>query len=219
MTPPRRSPLADWHEAHATGWQVLESMSLPTGYERRLPADAPITLRDVSWQRRLGLKGPGAAQWLGAQSLVVPQPANSWSLDARGILVARLATSEFLVEALSPAQERIEQLRAQLPATGVYPVIRQDAAFVIGGKYARELLLQTCSFNFGAPALATASTTSGVAVLTSMVGVGVTVIPLRVGDQSHYLVWCDPSFGLYLWSTLVGIAAETGGGAIAGRGS
>lgn len=219
MTSARRSPLADWHEAHATGWQVLESMSLPTGYERRLPADAPITLRDVSWQRRLGLKGPGAAAWLATQSLVVPQPANSWSLDARGLLVARLGTSEFLVEALSPAQERIEQLRVQLPSSGVYPVIRQDAAFVLGGRYARELLLQTCSFNFGDPALATASTTSGVAVLTSMVGVGVTVIPMQAGEQVHYRIWCDPSFGLYLWSTLVGIAEETGGGAIAGRSS
>jgi sarcosine oxidase subunit gamma len=51
--------------------------------------------------------------------------------------------------------------------------------------------------------------------MTSMVGVGVTVVPRRAGETTEFNVWCDPSFGLYLWSTLVEIAQEMGGGAIA----
>lgn len=196
----RRSPIADWNEAHPL---------------RKLPPDAPATLRDVSWQRRFGCKGPTAPHWLATQMLVVPQPANTWTLDARGILVARITTGEFLVEALGSAQDRVEQLRTILPAPTVYPVIRQDAAFVLAGPHASEVLLQTCSFNFS-PGAANPLTSSGPVILTSMVGVGVTVMPIRTANTVEYRIWCDPSFGLYLWSTLVEIAEETGGGAIAG---
>lgn len=206
MDATRRSPVADWYERHSL---------------RALPADAPVTLRDVSWQRRFGCKGPAAPPWLASQSLVVPQPANTWTLDPRGILVARIATGEFLVEAFGSAQERVEQVRGLLSTSPAYPVVRQDAAFVLAGPHASEVLLQTCSFNFS-PCAAEPLRSSGPVILTSMVGVSVTVIPMRTaGGVEHpveYRVWCDPSFGLYLWSTLTGIAEETGGGAVANSG-
>jgi sarcosine oxidase subunit gamma len=209
----RRSPLSDWHSLHTREWGVRESMPTPVSYHEPLADDAPVRLQDVSWRRRFGCKGPEAGRWLKAEGLSVPEPANSWAVDAQGNLVARLATSEFLVEALGDEHRRIDMLRALLPANDVYPVIRQDVAFVLQGKRARDLLLQTCSFNFDT--LPLTADRSGTAVLTSMVGVGVTVIPRIVGMVREYRIWCDPSFGLYLWSTLVGIAKEMGGGAIA----
>lgn len=189
----RRSPIADWQTA---GKYVTN--------------DAPVWLQDYSWQQRLGCKGPDAALWLGSHGLTVPLPANSWSEDTNGILVARLATSEFLVEALGASQQTVQELQARLPAPRVYPVIRQDAALALGGARARDLLLETCSYPFDT------SASGSTAVMTSMIGMGVTVIPRRVGTSTEYRIWCDPSFGLYLWSTLVEIATEMGGGAIAG---
>ncbi len=209
----RRSPLSDWHALHAREWCVRESMAMPASYHEQVADDAPLRLHDVSWRRRFGCKGPEAGRWLKAKGLSIPEPANSWAADPKGNLVARLATSEFLVEALGNEQQRIGMLSGLLPANDVYPVIRQDAAFVLQGKRARDLLLQTCSFNFDA--LPVTEERSGTAVMTSMVGVGVTVIPRVVGMVREYRIWCDPSFGLYLWSTLVGIAKEMGGGAIA----
>jgi len=58
------------------------------------------------------------------------------------------------------------------------------------------------------------------AVLTSMVGVGVTVIaerPLRsrVFRQCMALrIWCDGTFRAYLWQTLVEVARDLGGGPV-----
>jgi sarcosine oxidase subunit gamma len=133
-------------------------------------------------------------------------------MDANDVLVARLGATEFLIEATGATSEGVIAARECFPIPGVYPVIRQDAAFILGGPRATDLLLETCSYPF-------AGETSGTLVVTtSMIGVGVTVVPRRVGDAIEFNVWCDPSFGLYLWSTLIEIAREMGGGAIASDG-
>jgi len=171
-------------------------------------ADAPVWLQDCSWRQRFGCKGPEAASWLATSGFTVPQPANSFALE-NGVLVARLGSSEFLIEAFGSNTAGVTSARDRFPVPGVYPVIRQDAAFTLGGPRANELLLETCSYPFAQESRADA------VVMTSMVGVGVTIIPQRVRDATEFSIWCDPSFGLYLWSTLVGIAKEKGGGAIA----
>lgn len=190
----RRSPLTDWHRE--------ASYSSP---------EAPVWLQDCSWRQRFGCKGPDAAPWLESAGFTVPQPVNSFVIDAAQTLVARLGASEFLVEALGPGQPVIAA-RERFPVPRVYPVIRQDAAFILAGPRATDLLLETCSYPFAS------ETRSNLVVMTSMVGVGVTVVPRRVRETTEFNVWCDPSFGLYLWSTLVGIAREMGGGAIASDG-
>jgi sarcosine oxidase subunit gamma len=59
------------------------------------------------------------------------------------------------------------------------------------------------------------------AVLTSMVGVGVTVIAETAASVSassgsawRYRIWCDGTFGAYLWQTLVEVARDLGGGPV-----
>lgn len=188
----RRSPLADWH--------------MQATY---CTADAPVWLRDCSWRQRLGCKGPEATRWLESLGFTVPQAANSFAVDANDVLVARLGATEFLIEAMGTASQGVIAARERLPMPGVYPVIRQDAAFILGGPRANDLLLETCSYPFAL------DTNSSLVVMTSMVGVGVTVVPRRAHEATEFDIWCDPSFGLYLWSTLVGIAREMGGGAIA----
>ncbi len=107
-----------------------------------------------------------------------------------------------------------DALIAPLAATprgpGVYPVLRQDAALIVGGSRLDELLRQTCNVNFRPldPA-------SRPVVLTSMVGVGVTVIPEVRNGLPAARIWCDGTYGHYLWETLLGIAVELGGGAVA----
>lgn len=191
----RRSPLADWH--------------LQPSY---CSADAPVWLQDCSWRQRFGCKGPQAAPWLESLGFTVPQPANSFATDANDVLVARLGATEFLVEAMGATTQGVIAARERFPVPGVYPVIRQDAAFILGGPRANDLLLETCSYPFAG------ETNSRLVVMTSMIGVGVTVVPRRVRETTEFSIWCDPSFGLYLWSTLVEIAREMGGGAIASDG-
>ncbi|MBM4069662.1 MAG: methylglutamate dehydrogenase [Planctomycetes bacterium] len=169
-------------------------------------------LRDVTARPRFGCKGPLAEAWLHELGLFVPQASNSWSCERGDILLARLATSEFLVESLAPEHAQIRNIAASLldPAQrrpGLVPVPRQDLVLELAGAGADGLLLETCNVNF-APLALNAGACAGPVVLTQMVGVGLTVIPRRADGEVSYLIWCDPSFGHYLRSTLAGIADD-----------
>ncbi|MDX2217128.1 MAG: hypothetical protein SFY66_27925 [Oculatellaceae cyanobacterium bins.114] len=101
------------------------------------------------------------------------------------------------------------ELESQDLPPQVYPVLRQDLAIALYGTSAHELLRQTCSFNFRALSLSDRPV-----VLTSMIGVSVTVIPGDRNSIPFYRIWCDGTFGAYFWETLLAIAQELGGGAI-----
>ena len=68
---------------------------------------ATLRIDDLSARPRFGCKGPGAPSWLAANGYSVPEGANSAKVDARGILVARLATSEFLIEAINGGAQTV----------------------------------------------------------------------------------------------------------------
>ena len=72
------------------------------------------------------------------------------------------------------------------------------------GTAIQDLLRQTCSVNFQGLSLA-----ENPVILTLMVGVSVTIIPIAT---DRYRIWCDGTFGAYLWETLVTIAQELGRG-------
>ncbi|MBP8134163.1 hypothetical protein [Zoogloea sp.] len=170
-------------------------------------AVARLGIADVSATARYGCKGPGTVAWLESLGLPVPPQPNSWlPLDGGG-LIARLGFTEFLIEG---PDALIAPLASAPRAAGVYPVLRQDAALILGGARLDELLRQTCNVNFRPLDPATRPV-----VLTSMVGVGVTVIPELRNGQPFVRVWCDGTYGHYLWETLLGIAVELGGGNVA----
>lgn len=166
----------------------------------------PLALSDLSLQPRYGCKGPGAAAWLKSMGLPVPALPNSAIALEEGGCVLRLGLTEFLVEAQA---RTVEVLSCSPRVAGVYPVLRQDLCLCLSGRRVPELLLQTCSFNFAALDLAQAPV-----VLTSMVGVAVTVLPGERHGVPDYRIWCDGSFGIYLWQTLSAIAIELGGGPV-----
>lgn len=181
-----------------------------------------LTLHDVSRRARFGLKGPAAESFLVEQGLPLPGSPNGWALAADGRLVARLATAEFLVEATGTAQDATAGAAATLcdPSqrrSGLVAVPREDLVLELAGPRVNELLLQVCNVNF-APLARAAGTDAGAVVLTSMIGVGVVVVPRRVAGRVVYTIWVDPSYGQYLWSTLAGISRELGGGDPPGAG-
>jgi sarcosine oxidase subunit gamma len=213
---PRRSPLEDWYERVAAGRRLVEDMSLPSALKDAVPRGTAVRLGDLSWRRRLGCKGPGAPEWLAAQGFVVPAAANSWQ-RTDSVIVARLATSEFLVEASGGAgpAAKVEGAR-QLLATascpsGVYPVARHDLVVSLAGPSTVDLLRQTCSVDF-APLLAAAGADKGPVLFTSMIGVGVLALPASAAAGPGLTLWVDPSFAHYLWGTLLEVAVDLGGG-------
>lgn len=210
----RRSPIAAWHEAHASAWIELEGMPIPSRFSSQ--AGNAVVLEDLSWRRRVGCKGEAAADFLQSQGWPVPQAWNSWRVDADGVLVARVGMSEFLIEATGSDSTQVRTFSSQVLPARVYPVVRQDFTFALGGPRARELLSEVCALDVR-PVIAYSGEQAGLLALTLMAGVSVMLMPRVTATGSEFTIWCDPSFAPYLWATLIAIARDLGGGAVAHR--
>lgn len=207
----RSSPLAHALATLHPEWIEVAGMPLASKLRDDRPdRSAKLGICDLSALPRIGLKGPGAADWLSARGVPVPDQPNTWSALEGGGAVARLARTEFLVED-GFSGKTVARLAPDLKpgSPGVYPVPRQDCALALTGELVNELLVQTCNVDF------TAQTRDArVVTLTLMVGVSVTVLQQRLAGTDCWRLWCDGTSGPYLWETLTGIAAELGGGAV-----
>ncbi len=209
MNPVRISPLFDAQAPHAATWTRIETMQSVATFGSADAARLPLAgIGDLSFRRRAGVKGPGAAGWLNALGIATPERPNSWLRLDDGTLVLRMGNTEYLVEDVAGGT-RAATMLATAPVAGVYPVPRYDAALVIAGRNAIELTRQTCAFDF-----AGLSPSAQPLAMTSMVGVGVTVIAQENAEGRYFRLWCDGTYGGYLWTTLVEVATELGGGAV-----
>jgi sarcosine oxidase, subunit gamma len=175
---------------------------------------------------RFGLKGPRAAEWLEARGIALPAAPNQWAAVAPaaaragaaisanadvaaggGLLVARLGTSEFFLEdCAGGGWARDLESALDSPQPGVYPVLREDAAFSLSGPGSHDVLAQVCNVNFADLELA-----SQPVIMTLMIGVAVLVVPQMVGAWPRFRIWCDPTFGPYLEESLGTVVTESGG--------
>ncbi|MBA2723134.1 MAG: methylglutamate dehydrogenase [Methylibium sp.] len=205
----RCGPLRDAQVSPTVRWLSLETMPTAACFD---DADAQrlgqAGIGDLGFARRAGVKGPGARGWLEALGLPTPLQPNAWLRAECGSLVARLGLTEFAVVGVA-SSTAIAQMNATLPTAGVYPVPRFDADLLLAGRHVHDLLKQTCTFDFEGLDLDTQPL-----VMTSMVGVGVTVLAFAGEHGPHYRVWCDGTYGAYLWDTLTEVAAGLGGGAV-----
>ncbi len=171
-----------------------------------------LKLDAVVGRARVGCKGPAAESWLATHGVRVPRDANSYHIDERGVLTARLATSEFLLESTETASEGIVgSIRSTLHSgdypKGVYPVLRSDFLLEISGAQSEELFLQTCAVDL-APVARASTASTGPIVMTSMIGVAVVLACRQVPGSTRFTVWSDPSYSTYFHSQLQTIAAD-----------
>jgi sarcosine oxidase subunit gamma len=171
--------------------------------------------RDGVWiaagppRRRAGLKGPRAADVLKQLAFSVPARPNSWlplrrsERDDSANVIGRLGNTEFFVEEEGDAPG-IVALEAQR-SPGAYPVLREDFSLILGGPRVHDVLTQVCNVN-----LASLPQPKTV-VMTLMIGVGVLVLPQNTDAGPVYRIWCDPSFGSYLWAELEQIVQKIPG--------
>jgi sarcosine oxidase subunit gamma len=211
MSMNRSSPVQGQLAALQPQWEQRLGMqvaaSVGAGDAAKLEA---VALADLSFLPRFGLKGPQAQRWLEARNIELPPNANGWLPLPGGGVVARLGRSEFFLEDGATANN-VDTIRAALGtgASGVYPVLRQDAGFALVGARVNELLVQTCNVNFEESGLQ-----EGIAVMTQMIGVSVLAIRINKKPLPRYRLWCDPTFAAYFWETIAEIAADLGGGVI-----
>lgn len=167
-----------------------------------------LALCDLSTLPKLGLKGNKAADWLVSKGIT--PPANRYdtgALDDGGI-IARTDAHEFLLESGPPG--RIVPLVLQLrsaPPVNPFHVERTDATFLIAGRRAQEVMLQTCGVNFAD----SNQTPRGRLVMSRVAGVSCAILPTTEGDADRFRLWLDPSFASSLWESLEAIVHESRG--------
>lgn len=210
----RRSPVHDVLERLDPEWGRIGSAPAALHFgdpEGEAALKERLGLCDVSALKRFGVKGPNAHRWLSDRGVEVPEPANSWSplSDGRG-LVARVGRSEFLVED-GPDGSITEELDDSLnsEARGIYPVVRQDAAFALTGERAGEVMLQVCGVDFGV-----LDYEARPVVLTRVAVISAVVLPRVEGETRTFRIWCSSAYGIYLWEELRKIVEEFGGGVV-----
>jgi sarcosine oxidase subunit gamma len=206
----RRSPAHDALEHLKPRWGRLQDMPVALDYgDPRAEAERAkvLALCDVSAFPRITVKGPGASRWLEDQGLEVPAGIYNAGRAGRTDRIIRTGGAEFLIEDGvdgQTARRLISTQNERVP--DVYRIPRQDASYLLTGRDANDVLLETCGVDFSAR--------EEKAVFSRVAGVSCALLAVEVHQIPAFQIWCDPSYGPYLWETLLEIVREKGGGPV-----
>lgn len=175
--------------------------------------------RPNSWAEqgsRAAVEGPLLVARLGSSEFFleaggVIDPAAGAGMAAPPAAVGRAsgpAVAGGAVADAAVAVPDVRQLAAALqpPPAGVYPVLREDAAFVLSGEGTADVLAQVCNVHFAALDLQAQPL-----IMTLLIGVAVLIVPQPAKSDVRYRIWCDPTFGPYLEESVARVVIECGG--------
>ena len=158
---------------------------------------------------RFAVKGAGAAEWLSAQGITLPAAANSWLMQD-STLVLRLGNSEYLLEDQFVAGHAARLAQGPAPVGAkLYPVARSDAALVLSGQHALSILAEICALDVAAELA-----NNQRLLMTQVANISVTLLSQTLNGETVYRLWCDGTYGPYLWHELNAMAQEFGGGPV-----
>jgi len=161
------------------------------------PAEAE--LEDLSDCRKVGVKGPGAVEWLRAQGVACPGDTYDTIRTAAGSIVARVGSDEVIIES-PPGADCAERIDAALAirAPGVFRVEQQTATFRLGGAGVSDVWRQTCGVDVtGEPV--------DRLIYTRVAGVACGVLPEEIEGRRAYRLWVDYGYAPALFRSLVEI--------------
>jgi sarcosine oxidase subunit gamma len=206
------SPVAHAQPRESAKWEVINGMEIAVEFASTAVEDARkkvLGVADVSCLSRYGMKGPNATQWLLERGIAIPTTPNSWTLCEQKTLVLRLGSSEFLIEDQLGGTACARLTADTARVASVYKVPRADAAFIISGSEVLNLFSELCSLDLREKSLAAKDL-----IMTQVAGISATVIRQNLNGEPVYRVWCDGTYGPYMWEVLTEIATELGGGAV-----
>jgi len=206
------SPVAHAQPRESAKWEVINGMNIAVEFASAAVEDARkkvLGVADVSCLSRYGVKGPNATQWLLERGIAIPTTPNSWTMYEQKTLVLRLGSSEFLIEDQLGGSACGRLASDTTRAASVYKVPRADAAFIVSGSETLNLFSELCSLDLREKSLAAKDL-----IMTQVAGISATVIRQTLNGETVYRVWCDGTYGPYMWEVLIGIATELGGGAV-----
>ena len=207
-SPTRPSPIHTWLQAHGAQWGTSGDASVALSLHDEAAERAAVqqlALCDISGLAKLGLKGPGAVEWLKSHGINPPNELFAVAPIAGDGIVARLGNEEIFLEdgfGSTTAADLGHKLAGGAP--GVYRVERHDGTFLLCGSRAVEVLAQTSGINF-------AETPEGRVIFTRAAGVSCMILPKKVAGVLGYQIWVDPSYAFDLWHSLEEIFTDLGG--------
>ncbi len=208
----KSTPIAHSQQKLNPKWGEVNGMRVAMSFdttEIEQDRQQKLGVTDVSCRQRFGVKGPQASQWLATQKIKTPDSVNSWILD-KDVLVLRLGSSEFLVEQ-QVSGDVCKQLNeaSEVNTPGVYKVLRADAAFVISGDQILTMFSELCKLDLSDKALE-----PNQLIMTQIADISATLVPEIINDRLVIRLWCDGTYGAYMWRVLHQLAQELGGGAV-----
>ena len=206
------SPVAHAQPRDSAKWEVINGMDTAVEFASAAIENARkkvLGVTDVSCLARYGVKGPNATQWLLERGIAIPTTPNSWTMCEQKTLVLRLGSSEFLIEDQLGGSVCSRLVSDTNRVASVYKVPRADAAFIVSGSEALNLLSELCSLDLREKSLAAKDL-----IMTQVAGISATVIRQTLNGEPVYRIWCDGTYGPYMWEVLIEIATELGGGAV-----
>ena len=211
MTTIRRSPLHDWLEHLHPEWIQIHGMPAVLHFgdmAHEAEQVRTLALCDLSALPRIGIKGRGGETWLLKHGNTAPNKVFGHAELATGDgLIIRTGTSELFIED-GIGGDVVSTLWAEADSAlvDVYRFHRQDAAMLLSGERAWEVLAETCGYNFREP--------DADLVFSRVAGVSCCILRQDRDGFPLFRIWCDPSFGSYLWEQLHEITREHGGNAV-----
>ncbi len=206
------SPVAHAQLKSNAKWNVVNGVNTAVEFasaEVERARKKVLGVTDVSCLSRYGVKGAKASQWLAERGIAIPANPNSWAVSDQNTLVMRLGGSEFLVEDQFGGAACAKLAAETTRVPNVYKVPRADAAFILSGSEVLNLLSELCSLD-----LREKSLSADEVIMTQLAGISATVLRQTINGEQVYRVWCDGTYGAYLWEVMLEIAVELGGGAV-----
>jgi sarcosine oxidase subunit gamma len=204
----RRSPVHRLLESRGARWGRLAGAPFALSFgpaEEEAAALRDLGLCDLSALPKLGVRGPGAEEWLRGRGVELPPATYHTRPLPDGGLTVRLGPEDFLLEGgvSGDLLTRLAAGMAEAPP-GVYRVERQDATFLLTGARAVRVLAQLCSLDFRAASPRRL-------LLTRAGGVNCGILPEEAAGVPAFRIWVDPTFAVALWESLAEIGEELGG--------
>jgi sarcosine oxidase subunit gamma len=207
----RRSPLFEVVDHLHPFWAQAHGMLVPIFFRDAASESAQartLGLCDVSAFPRMGVKGKGAEGWLSSHGLPIPSKIYGHArLENDQGAIIRTGSTEFLIE---------DGLESSIVAnlwkdddsslSDVYRFRRHDAVMYLSGERAIDVFAETCGYNFREP--------DTDLVYTRIAGVSCGILTVVRFPFPVFQIWCDGSFGGYLWEQLYEIGCEHGGKAV-----
>jgi sarcosine oxidase subunit gamma len=178
-----------------------------------------LGLADLSPLPRLGVKGPGTAEWLAGKGLQVPAESNQAVRQQSGVLAARLAPSELLLLGdLSGDPAALDAIAAawraepqspeppERPRGFLLPRQHSHFWFVLSGDCTAGMFAKICGVDLRPGKFA-----NGRIAQTSMARMNAVVIRDDQGGVLAYHMLGDSASAEYLWDCLLDAMAEFDG--------